>query len=97
MEQETRKKLLVVKNSETEAKVIEDLARLKGLSESNLIRRLIKAEAEVAGFDVENLFSDGFPGNRLPKPRGKEDRATRVNECAVAVAEVGMALPTLAS
>lgn len=82
MEENLRKTPLVVKNSKAEAKVIEDLARLKGLSESNLIRRLIKAEAEAAGMDVSNLFEDGFPGNRLPKPKGKENAA--LNELAAA-------------
>jgi hypothetical protein len=72
MEDKLRKKLLVVKNSEAEAKVIEELAQRANTNESNVVRRLIKAAAEAEGINVTGLFDDGKPGNWLPKPRGKD-------------------------
>lgn len=78
MTKELRKKLLVVKNTEEEARVIEELARRAGTNESNIVRRLLKAHAESEGIDVTGMFGDGKPGNWLPKPKGKDLPVMRV-------------------
>jgi hypothetical protein len=80
MSDKLRKKLLVVKNSDAEAAVIEELANKYGTNESNVIRRLLKAAAEAEGIDVTDLFYDGSPGNRQPKPKGKDDPPTKLSD-----------------
>lgn len=94
-EHELRKTPLVVKCTKREAAAIEKLAkRLTEGNESNLIRRLIKAAAIEQGIEIEGLFEDGTPGNRLPKPKGKGNRVppTRLHAGTTTAREISPSL-----
>jgi hypothetical protein len=66
-----------------EREALAKLGEVEG-SESNAIRRALRLLMLERNLPIpEGLFADREPGNRLPKPKGKEDRQEAINLLAV--------------
>jgi hypothetical protein len=79
-ESKLSKRLLTLRLTEAERRVIAELGKLEG-SESNAIRRAVRLLMEARGLDIPpDLFVDREPGNRLPKPKGKESHQEPVKQ-----------------
>jgi hypothetical protein len=83
-ESKLSKRLLTLRLTEAERRAIAELGKLEG-SESNAIRRAIRLLMEARGLEIPpDLFVDREPGNRLPKPKGKENPQPAINGLRVA-------------
>ncbi len=72
--------------NDAESEALRDLSSKLNTKDSNIIRRGIRKVAEEAGIELpEGVFTDKPGGNWLPKPKGKDDRLTTINDQPVLI------------